>query len=138
MAIDVDALLSDADLDNFLGGQVNVGSKLLPKGWTDSLPARQHALDEILRMFRDATPPIEEADITDVSRLAHAVKVGASARLYFLALSRVGDTSAFYAMFTTYTKEFEREARKQIDIAHKAMQPDPKGRGRRSVSLVRR
>jgi hypothetical protein len=139
MTIDVNALVTDAQLDDFLGGQLNAeGTALRPLRWTSSLPARQEALDDILRLFRDATPTIAETDITDVTRLAHAVKLGAAARVYELALSNVGDGSVFYAMRKDYRDRFDKEVRKQIDIAHASMAPDPKGRGRRSISVVRR
>jgi hypothetical protein len=138
MAIDVDALVSDAALDTFLGGRLNGQTSLKPRAWADSKPARQFALDAILRYFRDATPTITEDHITDPSVLGHAVMQGAATRLYELALQGSPDSGGFATLYKNYKAEFEREVRKQIDIAHAGMAPDRKGRGRRTVAVVRR
>ncbi len=140
MTIDVDAILTDAELDDFLGGQVNAQTTLRPVGWTNATPARRYALDEVLRILRRAHPSIAEVDLDLMSpSLKRAVLMGSAARLYQLAIATAVDASLFYALEKKYTTERNEEIRAlgdEINAAKPAF--DPKGRGRRSVVLVRR
>lgn len=139
MSIDVDDILSDAELDEYLGGQVLGSTTLLPAAWTDGKPARQYALDEILRLLKRAFPTIVEADIVATDTLKRAVKLGAAARLYELAVTNCSDPSAFFQIEKRYRGLLNDEIRflgDEINETKPAL--DPKGRGRRSVSIVRR
>lgn len=140
MTIDVDDVLSDAELDEFLGGQVLSKTNLRPAGWADARPARQYALDEVLRILYRAHPSIDESlvDIASPS-LKRAVLMGSSARLYFLAMTNAADASLFYALEKKYTAERNEEIRALGDeINRKAARVDSKGRGRRSIAVSRR
>ena len=140
MTIDVDDVLTDEELDEFLGGQVLAKTTLRPAGWVTAQPARQYALDEVLRILYRAHPSIDETlvDVTSTS-LKRAVLMGAAARLYFLAMTNAADASLFYALEKKYTAERNDEIRALGDeINRAACRVDPKGRGRRSISIVRR
>lgn len=139
MTIDVDDILSDAELDEYLGGQVLGATTLIPAAWTDCKPARQYALDEVLRLLRRAFPAIVEADIIATDTLKRALKLGATARLYELAMTNCADPSAFFHLEKRNRGLFADEIRflgDEINEAKPAL--DPKGRGRRSVSIARR
>jgi hypothetical protein len=140
MTIDVDTIASDAALDEYLGGQCFTGFSLCPKSWEGSLkPARQYALDEALRLLARAYPAIAETDITDTSVLKRAILVGAAARLYELAVAQAVDPSVFLYREKAYRKQLDDEVKYLGDALNKAScSVDPKGRSRRSVSLVRR
>lgn len=138
--MDVDDILTDAELDEFLGGQLLAQSTLMPRQWESALPARRYALDEVLRLLRRAHPEIDES-LVDVASpsLKRAVLLGAASRLYFLAMTQTTDGSLFYALQKQYDKERDAEIRALGDeINRRACRVDVKGRGRRSVSVVRR
>lgn len=138
--IDVDDVLTDAELDEFLGGQVLGQTTLLPAGWEDAQPARQFALGEVLRLLRRSTPSVAEDDVDPTHEaLKRAVLLGAAARLYQLAISSAVDASLFYAMEKRYKAERDDEIRALAREIHESKPlTDARGRGRRSVSIVRR
>lgn len=139
MTIDVDDILTDAELDQWLGGQVLSGTTLLPAQWESALPARQYALEEVLRLFARSYPAIEETDIVSTDEFKRAILLGASARLYELAMTNCQDPSAFFHLEKKYRTLLNDEIRFLGDSINAELPTlDTKGRGRRSVSLVRR
>lgn len=138
--MDVETILTDAELDEFLGNQLTGQTTLLPYGWETALPARRYALDEVLRILRRTHPSILETDIEPSSEsLKRAVLMGAAARIYYLAMTTAADGSLFYTLEKKYTAERNEEIRALGDSILATRKPqDPKGRGRRSVSIVRR
>lgn len=138
MTIDVDDILSNADFDEWLGGMVEGNVTLRPSSWSDSRPARQYALDELLRIFRQYRPAIEDTNITDVSDLAYAIKVGGAARLYELAMTSAPDPGIFFHLEKRYRGIFTDEVRRIGDAINALRCADPRGRGRRVLSLGRR
>lgn len=139
MTIDVDSVLTDVDLNTWLGGQGTGATNLKPKAWPSLKPARDHALAETLRILGNAHPSIAETDIVDTSKLEHAVKLGSAARLYELAITNAADASVFYAMEKKYRTQFEDEVRRLADEINRCrLIVDPKRRSRRVVSFSRR
>jgi len=153
MTIDVDTILTDAELDEFLGGQVEGSTTLRPVSWENCAPARQFALDEILRLLKRAGPTIEEEDITATATLKRAVCLGAASRLYELAMTSGNASEVFFALEARNRKLMNDEIRWIADeiqaarVARLALVGvdlltdeilENKGRGRRSVVLVRR
>ena len=139
MDIDVDDILTDAALDEHLGGQVSGGQMLIPLAWGGSTRrARLDALELIMTRFRDTVPRIEARHVTDPSLLRHAVLYGAVARIYELAMSSASDANVFFALEKRYRQRFDSEVQRLIDVIHETLPPDARGRGRRTVSIVRR
>ena len=140
MPIDVDDVLTNSQLDEYLGGQVEGATTLRPAAWSDSKPARQWGLDEVVRILRRAHPTIAESDLDATSAsLKRAVTLCAVARLYELAMTNTTDPSVFYHLADKYLKRAYEEIRAlgdEINAAKPAV--DTRGRGRRSVVLVRR
>src|SRR5690606_31980000 len=137
MAINVDDILTDAELDEWLGGQVESAATLRPVVWSSARPAREFALGEVLRIFARHKPPVTEDDILDASVLKRALMLGSAARLYELAMTSAPDPGLFYHFEKRYRSMFEDEARRAAgDIL--AGRLDRKGRSRRSVSVGRR
>jgi len=105
--MDPDTVLTDAALDEFLGGQALDATTLLPDAWTDLRPARQYALDVVLDRFKRMSPPVLETDIVDPTELADAVQLGAAMRLYRLAMT-TGDRDEIFAdSYHEYKELFE-------------------------------
>lgn len=153
MTIDVDDILTDDDLDEYMGGQALGATTLKPVAWDDCKPARQYALDEVMRLLKRAFPKIDEVDIANTATLRRAVLLGASARLYRLAMTNCADPNLFYAMEKRDRAELNDEVRAlgdeieaarvlRISCIGEGIVGDEilanKGRGRRSVSIVRR
>lgn len=91
--VDVDTIVSDQALDEFMGGQVKTGPMgLAPETWQNAAkPARQHALNRVLEALRRRTPPIVYADLAQPTELADAVMYGAAEHLWSLAMTGPGD-----------------------------------------------
>lgn len=150
MTIDVDDILTDVELDEYMGGQAFGATTLKPAAWDDCKPARQYALDEVMRLLKRAFPTIAETDIADVAVMKRAILLGASARLYRLAMTNCADPNLFYAMEKRDRAELNDEIRALGDEiqAARALRIsrgdvdgttiDNMGRGRRSISIVRR
>lgn len=109
MTIDVDTVCTDEQLDEFLGGHLTANQHLQPADWATAAPARQYALDRIMNALRRRTPPILEADLSDVTELKFAVMLGAAEHLHMLAASSGGDVEVFAFKAKTYARQFEDE-----------------------------
>lgn len=109
MAIDVDTVATDADVDIELGGQLLAHVTLLPQDWTDIKAFRQRALDIATDALKRRTPPIFESDISDVTELRRAVVYGSCEKLYELALTNAADGEVFHAKWMHYKAMFRRE-----------------------------
>lgn len=109
MAIDVDDVATESDLDDYLGGMLTEQMHLLPKAWSDSEKVRQWALDETLRMLSRRVPPIYEEDITRPSELKQAVVHGAAFRLFEFGMSAATDAEVFNAKAVREEKRFYDE-----------------------------
>lgn len=109
MAIDVDTVATDADLDDLLGGQLLAHVRMLPQSWGDAKRARQHALDVTLEALVRRTPPIRTTDISDVSELKRAVLYGAAAKLYEVGLTTANEGEVFHSKWQHYEMMFRRE-----------------------------
>lgn len=137
MPIDVDDILTDAELDEWLGGQVENASTLRPVAWQTAKPAREFAYGEVLRIFSRNKPPVAEHDIANLSVLKRALTLGATARLYELAMTSAPDPALFFHLEKRYRSMFEDEVRRAAaDILDGRI--DRKGRSRRAVSVGRR
>lgn len=137
MTIDVDDILSDAELDEWLGGQVEDATTLRPAAWTSAKPAREYALGETLRIFARNKPPVREHEITTPAVLKRAITLGAAARLYELAMTSAPEPGFFFHMEKRYRSMFEDEVRR---LAAEVLngRRDRQGRSRRTVSVGRR
>lgn len=96
--VDVDEILTDKELDAFLGGQVFSGTMdLAPEEWQNKAKvARQFALDRILEYLRGRNPSISYGNLVYPEEMKAGVKYGAAEHLYQLAMStaQVGDVYA--------------------------------------------
>lgn len=102
---DVDTVATDEDLAGELLG-LEALENLRPNDWSDCKPARQAAFDKVLDGLRGHTPPVREADLSDVTELRLAVIYGALAQLYFAGITS-GDPEAVYtAKHRHYRDEF--------------------------------
>jgi len=109
MTINVDSVASTADLVSELGSQAALDN--LMKDPTENpsaaTKARTAALAEVLSHLRNRTPPVLEADLSDVTELAPVVVYGALARLYRNNIV-VGDNEDVSAnKYRIYQKLFE-------------------------------
>lgn len=107
--IDVEEVLTDAQLDEYLGGALRGGIGLLPPAWESALPARKHALDRVVDHLARLPVPVLEADLADVTELRRAVLYGACAHLYTLAITRAGDFETFAASAKRFDALFASE-----------------------------
>lgn len=110
MAIDVEDVATDADLEAYTLGKSNL-QDLLPGEWLDDAAgeklatiARQRALDFVLSKLANRRPPIRENDLTDLSELKTVVCYGALEILYRGAITHdespnAGRAKAFGQMF---------------------------------------
>ena len=85
--IDVDDVLTHAQLDDYLGGQLTGQVHLAPLDDLDTAKARTWGLDEVLAALAARTPPIYEADVRAAAELRRAVRHKAAARIYDIAMS---------------------------------------------------
>jgi len=147
MTIDVNDIATDVDLDDELGGQTTSGITLRPRAWSSCQPARQFALDGMLKLFDRVYPAIGEAQVLaysptngvgGIAALKDGVVWGAAARLYWLAMTSGSQGALFYELNRGYEKRFADEVRRLADAINKARCPDPQRRGRRSISIGRR
>lgn len=108
---DVDTVATDADVNDFLGGQVfSQGSSLVPVDWGDTVKiARQHAFDRALEALRRRTPPINEFDLADKTELKRAVIYGTAEHLYRLAMTSTGQADVFGWHAQFWGDKFEAE-----------------------------
>lgn len=110
MALDVDTICTDADLDLELGGQGLTKTGLIPAAWGGSARvARQGALDRMLEHFARLTPPTLEEHLAEPSQLKRGVIYGASEHLYRLAATGTGSGELFYEMMKHYSALFTKE-----------------------------
>lgn len=112
MTISVDTVAIDADLENELGGHQAL-QNLLPHGWSNAQPARQWALNDVLDDLSDRTPPIVEADISNVADIKRAVVLGAVAHLYGHNITTGDDVHAHH----------ERRFRKMYEAKKRSTRP---------------
>lgn len=138
MPIDLDSVLTNAELDEWLGGQAESATTLRPAAWADTTPARQHALGETLWLFGLAKPPIAEDSISDPPILKRCILYGSAARIYELAMTQAPEPGLFFEIEKRYRLRFENEVQRVIDLINEQRPPDPKGRSRRVINLERR
>lgn len=88
MAIDVDDVCTEADLESHTLGRSNL-QDIIPNDWLDetlgrksAAQARQQVLTEILGMLRMRRPPILETQLADLTELKLCVCFGTLAMLY--------------------------------------------------------
>lgn len=72
----IDTVCTDAYLLTKVSGSANL-ERIMPKDAANAQSARQDALDRVLRRLKGLTPPINEADLTDVTELRDVVAYGA-------------------------------------------------------------
>lgn len=109
--VDVDDIVTDEMLDEFLGGQAFRSEvKLNPESWAQtSKPARQHALDLMLESLRRRVPPITYGDLADPTELKLGILYGAAERLYQLAMSTAGFNDVYVKQRELYETKFDNE-----------------------------
>lgn len=95
--IDVDAVLTHAQLDDYLGGKLTGHEHLAPLNDTDTAKARTFAVDEVLAALASRTPPVYEAFITIPAELRRSARHAAAARLYDLAATSGSDAELNWA-----------------------------------------
>lgn len=114
MAIDVDTVCTDADLEGYVLGAQNLQT-LLPEEWlTDdeskktARPARDQVLKIVMTRLSRRTPPVTEADITaDPTQLKVVVAYGTLELLYRAAATSEGSPNLKRA--DAWLKKFEAE-----------------------------
>ena len=88
--VDVDQIVTEDDLNTWLGGHVR--ERLGLSDWTGSSKhARQYALNRSLESLRRRNPPLQFSDLTYPQELSDAIKYGAAEHLYQLAMTGEGD-----------------------------------------------
>lgn len=107
--MDAETVCTEAQLDEFLGGQLAGQTRLVPSTWANAKPARQWALDRALESLARRRPPIREANIATPSELRAAVEYGAAHRLYDLAATSGSDAELFIVKARDYGKAFRAE-----------------------------
>lgn len=109
--VDVDTLVTDTELDDFLGGQVYSGDiDLAPEEWNQQAKvARQYALDRTLEALRRRSPPIAYSDLTYPQELRLAILYGAAEHLYQLAMSTAQVGDVFAKQRELWAEKFESE-----------------------------
>lgn len=109
MTIDVEAVCTDVQLDEYLGGALTKTINLLPAEWDDASPARSFALRRTLQSLARRSPPVLESDIADPTELHDAVLFGAAARLYDIAITSGGESEVFFHQARRYEAKFREE-----------------------------
>ena len=97
MAIDLEDVLTEAQLVEALGATDVNGSALRPRGWDSLEPARRTALELALQHLTARTPPIREADLAVPAELRPAVLQAAKMQLYELAMTTAQEGSVWHA-----------------------------------------
>jgi hypothetical protein len=104
--VDVDQLVTEDDLNTWLGGHVR--ERLGLTDWTGSSKhARQYALNRSLEALRRRNPPLTFSDLVFPQELNDAIKYGAAEHLYQLAMTGPGDVHD--AQRKIWEDKFDRE-----------------------------
>lgn len=110
MAIDVETVCTDAQIDTHLGGKLTASVNLLPTAWEGTaLPARAEALRRTLLSLSRRTPPIRESDISDPTELHDAVLFGSISHMFDAQITSGAESEVLYLQARNYEKRFERE-----------------------------
>lgn len=109
MAIALDDVCTEAQLDEFLGGQLAQQISLCPGGWANAEPARAYALRRTLQVLARRTPPILESEISVPAELHDAVVFGACARIFNLAMTSAGESEVMFHQSRAYQKQWQDE-----------------------------
>ena len=108
---DVDAIVSEEQMNQFLGGQIRGDDSMVslaPEFWSEnSLPARQYALDRVLDYLRRKVPPIYWSDLADPTELHLVIKYGAAEHLYQLAMSTAQTSDVFAEQRRLWAEKFD-------------------------------
>lgn len=107
--VDVDTILTDQELDDFLGGAVSTGPMdLAPEAWQNKAKvARQFALDRILEYLRGRVPTIAYSDLAYPEEMKPGVKYGAAEHLYQLAMSTSQGGDVYAKQRELYAEKFQ-------------------------------
>jgi hypothetical protein len=135
MSIDVEGVATDADLAGELGSDEALLNLVTDPDADPSttLIARQRALGEVLDGLRNRTPPVYEADLSDVTELSRVVVYGAIARLYRNNITTGTEEDVSAAKHKIYQRLFESSVN--------ALRPTVQGSyvsGGRSIAFSRR
>lgn len=113
MTIAIDSVCTHAQLCDEVGG-TQVLEPLLSQQFEEQAtasdrtkPIREAALAEVMDALRSRTPPVYEADISDVTQLTRAVIWNSLARIYAMAMAVDGD--AFSLRWNDYKKSYRTE-----------------------------
>lgn len=109
MAISLDSVCTEEQLDDYLGNRLTATLNLLPGGWTDAEPARSYALRRTLQSLERRTPPVREGDISDPTQLRDAVIFGACARIFDLHITAANESEVFFHQAKRYESKFTNE-----------------------------
>lgn len=107
--MDVDTVCTEAELADYLQGQLTAGLKLLPITQTDAKKQRQQALDDVLSALARRTPPIRESDLAAPAELKRAVQFGAEMWLRHGGLTSASPESAQAFLYVEARKRFAAE-----------------------------
>ena len=136
--LDIEDVLTHAQLDLYVGGQLEAQMHLLSSVWADgdaSEKLREWALDEVLLDLAERVPPIREADIAIPAELHRAARHKAAERMYDVAMTGGGDAELWHAKMRTETKRYGSVMGKLSPTVADGVQA-PSGAG--SVGLSRR
>ena len=113
MTIAIDSVCTHAQLCDEVGG-TQVLEPLLSQQLEEQATAsdrtkaiREAALAEVMDALRSRTPPVYEADLSDVTQLRRAVIWNSLARIYGMAMAVEGD--AFSLRWGDYRKSYRTE-----------------------------
>jgi hypothetical protein len=123
----VDTVCTDLQLADEVLGADNL-NKLKPQDWSDFKQLRQVAFDEVLVRLRMRTPPVQEADLQDVTELRPAVIYGALAKAYRASMNSADEDDKYAAHAKTYQRMYEAEVR--------ALQPTVAGPARSGPGAI--
>jgi hypothetical protein len=105
--IDVDDVLTHAQLDAYLGGQLTAQTHLAAVGDADTDVVRTWALDDVLARLAMRTPPVYEVDVTIAAELRRAVRHGSAMHLYDLAMTSGADAELWHVKMKAEEKRYE-------------------------------
>lgn len=109
MTIDVETVLTEAQLDAHMGGLLLSHTKILPASVANSSAIRTDILRMVLKHLARRTPPIREEDIADPTELRDAVTFGSCGRLYEIAMTSGGESEPFFYKWKAYETKFKDE-----------------------------